>query len=130
MTREEANNQIRSVKRWCRGHCLHAREEQVAYAERFDKGTFAEQVAPKRELEDKFRFPHGPEGSAQEVRAAAFPLIYPFGDNVSRPELTCGQDVNELIIADGKFDGENHEVICSRCGAEHQYAVRFEGLEN
>lgn len=33
----------------------------------------------------------------------------------------CGQDVNDLIIAAGHFDGEPHEVTCPQCKTVIKY---------
>lgn len=120
---ESAEQIIRSIKRWCRGKCFHTEEAQQALLKRYQEGTFEQRVALKQELEDKFKVPHKPESSLEEVHAATLPLIFPFADNIpGQRAKVCGQDVNDLILADGKFDGENHEVICPKCGTKHIYS--------
>jgi len=121
---EEQEKSIRSVKRWCRGFPIHGEAELKAYVNRYETGDFQARVELKHELETKFKQACKSEESEVDVHAAIMPLIFAYNDTIGKP--VCGQDVNDLIIADARFDGEEHVTTCPRCGQKHPYSVKFD----
>jgi hypothetical protein len=150
VTKESVEKDIRAIKRWCRGPNLHTVEERWAFKKRWDAATPAEHEALLKEVIDSvkgkkhFRVRHlvldelhvaatkKEEGESEgdrevRVRNLAFNMIHGHADSINHP--VCGQDVNELIIADGKFDGEDHPVKCPKCGTIHTYSKLAEIAE-
>lgn len=58
-----------------------------------------------------------------EVYANLVQLMRLHEADVGRP---CSYDVNELILADGVFDGSERMVTCPRCGNTITYSLKLE----
>lgn len=132
MTKDAVEQEIRAIGRRCRGP--HRRsvavcmKELVATVMRDPTGQIA------REGIDDADAPTWLDADAIEVLRAckttrevvvvlldqekkfAAKLI----DHAAR-QPGCGQDVNDLILAAGQFDGEEHEVECPRCETTIKY---------
>lgn len=61
--------------------------------------------------------------SFSDVYANIVQLMRLHAADVGRP---CGQDVNDLILEDGVFDGSDRTVICPRCGNTITYSLKIE----
>ena len=130
VTRAEAVQHFSAVNKFtCRGHRLHTPDEEKALKGRFDAcKTVEERLALKKELEDKFKVPESarkPATTWEEAGRTTLSLIYSYMDSVGRRKNTCGQSLNEVFIADGKFDGEKHTVACPKCKEPHTYSVFY-----
>lgn len=127
ITRAQANEHIIATgKRWCRGVPLHTPQQTAGWIKQYEGcKTLKERIDLKNILENKFKLAHVEVTNDNEAHARIMPLIYSYPDTVGNHRATCGQDTNELIIADGKFDGETHTVTCPRCGQPQIYRVLF-----
>src|ERR1051326_947869 len=100
---------IRSIKRWCRGPMLMNEEEQAHYRERWiaieDTRDLEAALKLKAELEMRLHSHLGEAPDFEQVWRHVAQLIYSHTDLYGLP---CGQDINDVIIADGQFDGELH----------------------
>jgi len=123
VTKAEAEAEIRSVKRWCRGMPLHTPEEQSDYVSRRDAAhTLKEQVAFKEELEGKLQLENLEVNTAEEAIRRINELIFSYNDTIHKS--VCSYDINELLLA-SVWDGEDNFFNCPRCGVGHVVAVKF-----
>jgi|ERR1035437_360877 phage FluMu protein Com len=131
ITREEAAKHFneRGIKFICRGHRVHTVEEEKALVERYRAcETLEQRVALKTELEDKFKMrpeQRKPASSMEEAHSNTLPLIFAYADSVARRKDVCGQDMGPVFLADGRFDGEPHEIKCPKCGEIHSHSVYY-----
>ena len=125
ITRAEAESHIRSVRRWCRGIPVHTSAEMKGLQEVYDSGGDAERLKLKQDLEAKYKLADKPVANAAELHSRIMDLIYAYPDSIHQHRLVCGQDMNDLMIADGHYDGETHAVQCPKCKQPLNYRVLY-----
>lgn len=125
ITRAEAETHIRSVRRYCRGIPLHTSEQMKELQAIYDSGDDSSRLKLKQDLEAKFKLGEKGVANAAELHSRIMELIYAYPDTAHQHRLVCGQDMNELMVADGKFDGETHTVQCPKCKQPLNYRVLY-----
>jgi hypothetical protein len=144
-TREEAEQIVRKFARVCKGPPLLSEEEQAEIRKILvaldTKGAQPMLMALARTriqellqyIQTEYR-----EELAQAQKAVLLPkpenstlgdvyenLLYLMRLHRADIGLPCGQDVNELILADGVFDGSERTVTCPRCGNVISYSLKL-----
>jgi hypothetical protein len=144
-TREEAERIVRQFARVCKGPPLFSDEEQAEIRRLLvaldEKGPQPMLMALARTriqellqyIQTEYR-----EELARAQKAVLLPkpenntlgdvyenLLYLMRLHRADIGLPCGQDVNELILADGVFDGSERTVTCPRCGNVISYSLKL-----
>lgn len=128
MDRAAQENQVRLVKRTCRGLPvldeptrteLHTKWQQIYATGNWDS---AMQVVKDAERAAGIKgIPDGTPGDWEELWRRAASAIFAHGDTIGKG---CGYDFNETICA-GAFDGEQHAYTCPKCGQTGKYGAPY-----
>lgn len=138
MKRAEAEQEVRAIKRTCRGLVVLdlATRERLWYAFMVaeDAKDFQTATAVLLNTEDEvaktsqsktLSIPRETGDLWPDLHTRFLSAVFAHGDTVGKG---CGADFNDIICA-GPFDGEQHEYVCPKCGQVGLYGAPLFELE-
>jgi hypothetical protein len=138
MEQAEIERLVRSIQRVCKGPPVWSETVQDEYRvllrdldargpepellaqcrRKIDEGK----AAVERMTGKEFVLPYPQKKDVLEVYADLIYLMRLHQWDLGNP---CGYDINELILADGVFDGSDRTVVCPKCGTMITYSLKL-----
>lgn len=125
MNRAQAEQEVRSIRRTCRGLPVLSDDVRIKLHTRWQEVEGKNWDAALQVLTDartavtiaaQLRKPFGEGAPVPDSWGTLWPevsgALFAHGDNVGKP---CGADFNDVICAE-PFDGGEHFGICPKCG--------------
>ncbi len=121
MTRAEAEAEVRSVTRRCKGPLLLSADAQQPYLERIAAATWGDVPSILSDIV-ALRAALGlpavpPPEDPGKVLGFALETVRAHESDLGRP---CGADFNEVVLAH-PLDGEERASVCPQCGAAREF---------